>query len=428
MNATENKGGIRGRYLLVWIAMCGMIGTSVGMVKNCTGIFFNPIAETYGIGRGAVSLTMTITCVMLALGDLLSARFIGSRHFRKKVWLWSAGVIVPTLLMAVSPNIGVLYLLHVFRAFAGGILGLVISTIIINRWFVRYNSLVTGVVLAVSGLTGALMAPVLSAVIELTNWRIGYLAEAAFMLLFYLPVLFLPVSFAPEDLGLPALGAAEELSQAEETAPASKDREAPADGKPAAGKESAAIPLTLMALMLVYVFMGNCISSLSQHLPGIADSAGFTTAVGAALVSVCMAANAGGKVVMGMLADRFGRKWPAVAYASLIGAGLFLMLTVRTVPAAFLGAVSVGLAFSITTVVASLITKDAFGRDEYSRTFPVISMAGTLSGAAAAPAIGSVYDFTGNYTLAIFIELCFAVTIIALILLIYTRAGRERSI
>ena len=35
---------IGGKYLLVLVAMCGMIATSLGILTNTAGLFFSPIA------------------------------------------------------------------------------------------------------------------------------------------------------------------------------------------------------------------------------------------------------------------------------------------------------------------------------------------------------------------------------------------------
>ena len=58
---------------MVWAAMCGMVGATLG-VKNISGLFFTPMAESFGVGRGTISLTLTISNLMLAAGDFASPR------------------------------------------------------------------------------------------------------------------------------------------------------------------------------------------------------------------------------------------------------------------------------------------------------------------------------------------------------------------
>ena len=64
------------------------------------------------------------------------------------------------------------------------------------------------------------------------------------------------------------------------------------------------------------------------------------------------------------------------------------------------GAVSAlvfGLVYSLGTVGVVMITKDTFGLENYSRTYPKISLAGTIANALFSSVIGFMYDMSGNY-------------------------------
>ena len=80
--------------------------------------------------------------------------------------------------MCAAPNVWVLYFLSAARGMAGGILGTVLVTIVINGWFHTGSGLATSIAMACSGLTGAALSPVLSAVIQNAGWRSGYLVSA----------------------------------------------------------------------------------------------------------------------------------------------------------------------------------------------------------------------------------------------------------
>ena len=57
------------KHLIVLIALCGMLASSVGLVQNVAGIFFDPLAESLGVGRGPVALTLTIYVLLSAFGS-----------------------------------------------------------------------------------------------------------------------------------------------------------------------------------------------------------------------------------------------------------------------------------------------------------------------------------------------------------------------
>ena len=90
----ENKNYI---YWLVVIAGCGLIGTSLGLGVNVPGLYFSPIANDFGIGRGSVSATLTVYNLVQAFTGLIAPaslrRFglrklvifgLGKRHFAQK--------------------------------------------------------------------------------------------------------------------------------------------------------------------------------------------------------------------------------------------------------------------------------------------------------------------------------------------------------
>ncbi len=400
---------ISGKYWMVWAAMCGMVGATLG-IKNISGLFFTPMAESFGVGQGSVSLTLTINNLLLALGDFLSPRLFNGKNFRRLSCLCVGCVAGATLLMGMTSGIWPLYLLSGVRGFASGMLGIVIGTVIINNWFVRYNSIVTGVALAAGGVTSAVLSPILSGVIEASGWRAGFRAEALAALVLYAPLLLFPISFSPEDMGRSALGGARKAERkAEDSQPA-------ADG-------SARL---LLPALLAFTAFANAVSTFSNHLPGVADSYALPAAVGAAMLSASMVTNAGGKVLMGALAERFGVKRPAIAYAAVIIGGICLLLAIHTAPAAVAGGAAIGLAFSLTTVVPALVTKDVFGQERYRTFFPLSTLIGTIANASAAALIGFIFDGTGSYQPALLILIMLLCGIIVSLQLLYQAVTKGR--
>ena len=397
-----------GNHWLVWLAMCGMIGATLG-VKNTSGVFFTPMAESFGVGRGAISLTLTLSNLLLAAGDFFSPRLYTGGNFRRLTRLCVACAVGATLLMGMVSDLWLLYLLHCVRGFASGMMGIVIGTVVINNWFVRCNSLVTGVALAAGGVVSALLSPLLSGVIEASGWRAGFRAEAVAALVLYAPLLVLPLAYRPEDMGLAPLGGQRKSAA-----------QAPDGGKSQAADSSR----PLFAALVLMTAFANTVSTFPNHLPGLADSYALSASVGAAMLSASMIANALGKVAMGALAERFGVKRPALAYAAVLALGLGLLLAFRTVPAALAGGAILGLAFSLTTVVPALVTKDVFGAERYRAVFPAVTLAGTVANASAASLIGFLYDAAGSYHPAMLLLIALLGAISLLLLFLY-RNRRE---
>lgn len=44
-------------HILVVLACCGMVGASVGLCVNAYGVFYTPLCEALGVGRGPSPFT-----------------------------------------------------------------------------------------------------------------------------------------------------------------------------------------------------------------------------------------------------------------------------------------------------------------------------------------------------------------------------------
>ncbi|MBQ7992767.1 MAG: MFS transporter [Solobacterium sp.] len=376
---------ISGKYLLILIAVSGLIATSVGLVTNVAGLFFNGIAEDFGILKGTVSMTLTICNIVFALGGLAAPKLLKEEHLKPLLIIGTVLIAGCTALLALCSNIYLMYALNAVRGFAAGILGFVMVTMVINNWFHANVGLATSIAMSCSGLAGALFSPVISSVIESGGWRTGYLFTAAIMAVLNLPaILFLP-SLKPETKGMVPLGyQPSEKTEKKETVKEKAD-------------SASRINMALFVMAAAYSFMGCAATALPQHFPSIAGSYELAASVGALMLSICMVANSLGKIVLGALADRFGSRMSLLFYCALtIGATVVLML-VHTTFGMYIGAALYGLVYALGTVGVVMITKDTFGLENYSRTYPTISLAGTIANALFSSVIGFMYDLSGNY-------------------------------
>ena len=377
-------GKIKGKYLLILAAMSGLIATSVGLVTNVAGLFFNGIAEEFEILKGTVSMTLTICNIVFALGGLAAPKLLKEERLKMLLIVGTALIAGSTALLAMCSNIYLMYILNAVRGFAGGVLGFVMVTMVINNWFQSNVGLATSIAMSCSGLAGALFSPIISSVIESGGWRTGYLFTAAVMVVLNLPaILFLP-SLHPKTKNMVPLGYDPEAKK-EQTAETGEV------------KKASAVPAALFVLAVIYSFMACGATALPQHFPSIAGSYAMAASVGAMMLSICMVCNSAGKIVLGALADRFGSRMSLLLYSALTIGGAAVLLLVHAPAAMYVGAGLFGLTYSLGTVGVVMMTKDTFGLENYSRTYPKISLAGTIANALFSSVIGFMYDMSGNY-------------------------------
>ena len=140
---------LKGKRLGILIAMCGL-AASVGIVSNISGLFFEPVSETLDTGRGDVSMSLTICLLAIALGGMMSEKLVAPARFKPAILLGMLAQAGCTALLSLAHSIPVLYVLNTVRGFATGVLGFVLVTRILNRWFTKNTGLIASICLGCS--------------------------------------------------------------------------------------------------------------------------------------------------------------------------------------------------------------------------------------------------------------------------------------
>ena len=365
------------RYIMVIAALCGSIAAGIGLTTNIAGLFFTPVAADFGIGRGNVSMTLTICNLTYAFGGIATGKLLTKKHFRPLMILGSALTVGATLLLAISGNVWLMYVLNALRGFSTGLLGTVMASIVINNWFHTNTGMMTSIAMGCSGLASAVFSPLFSMIIARMGWRFGYTLSAILMAALYLPIILLPIGLTPESVG--------ELPFGDRVgAPKARER--------AGGK----VPPVLILMIALYATTVGFLTSVVQHFPGISESYGL--AVGATMLSAGMIANTSGKLLIGVLIDRIGTMKGILAMAIFVVIGILLMLFVHAGAALVIGAFLIGLGYSLQTVGVAMITRQTFGLEHYGNIYPKISMCVTVSYALGTTMIGFIFDQLKSYT------------------------------
>lgn len=402
---------IKGTYLLVLVAMCGLIASGVGLVTNIAGLFFDPVAAEIGVSKGQVSFTLTICNICFALGGMLTPALMKARSPKPLLICATAALAASTAGLALCHSIVTMYLLCVVRGLAAGVIGMVFATTVIGNWFVEGLGLVTSIAFGCSGIAGAVFSPIMSGVIAGVGWRGAYFVTAVLTVLLNLPaVLFLP-AVDPAMCGQKALGAGSQTAGSPKAKP---------QKKVSVGSAGAAISGVLFALVLAYSILCSGLTALPQHFPGIAESFGLG-ATGATMLSLCMIANTGGKVLLGVLVDKIGARLSILGYSGAILVGVVLMLFVHGPISMLVAATLFGLCYALGTVGISMTARDVFGDANYTRVYPTFSLGGNFANAIFSSVIGFMYDFSGGYVLPLWVMLIMGVATAATIFMAYAK-------
>lgn len=401
---------MNGRYLGIVAAMCGLSAATVGLITNVAGLFFGPMAEEFGVMQGAASLTLTIANVCMAVGGLFTRRLTKAMPLRVLLVAGVALLAGSSVLTAFAPSIAVVYAASAAKGLAAGVIGFVLITYVLGKWFQAQLGIATSVAMGCSGLAGALFSPIIQGVVAGAGWRAGQLLVAALMVALTLPAILLVPACDPSDAGMLPFGASE----------------APAKASPTAGKKAGKVSVDKLLFVAVVVYSGLCaaVSALPQHFPGMAGAAGLGASVGATMISMCMITNTAGKILMGWLCDRIGARASVLAYTVLTALAILVLLLVPANTPYIVAALVSGLCYSPATVGLTMLCNELFGRRGSGIVYPVGAMACSLSNAVFSSVIGFAYDLTGGYAVMLVAFVAFLACADALVLWGYRKKSQ----
>lgn len=375
-------------YVLTAISTCLMACGAMGMV-NAYGVFYKPMADAMTVGQGTITLHMSISNLVVGFGTPFISKMI-SRNVRIKNILTAGSILilVSGIAIAAAPNPFFLNLAAIVRGagFAG--VSMMIITMIIGNWFVKGRGTLTGIALSFSGIGSALASPILSGLIESAGWQKTYIGYVIFIVLCIIPcLLFVPLK--PQDIGMRPYG--ENEDEPDHTKKAVSNMDLPYDTHS-----------LIFAALVLFVLCIVILTSLSPHLSSLAQSYGYASAVGAALLSASMIGNVASKFILGSLSDRIGA-FRGVLF--MLGTSLAGLIVILFNPGGTLflmiGGFLYGTCYSIGSLGISMITRTLYGDAKYGQAYSVITLVTSIASAVGLTLIGFIFDLTGSYAVSV---------------------------
>lgn len=396
----QNKGKI---YWVVAVLLCGVTITAVGMPVMTNGVFITPIADDLGVYRGSVAMHNTLTMLAKAVMSLY-VPILFKRFTFKKILL--TGVLLASLsnyMLGWVESIWLFNLLGIIRGIGTGMLAWVPITIIINEWFEEKHGLVMSIVLSFSSITGAIFSPVFTLLIESFGWAFTYRIMGILMLLFSLPAIIIPFTMNPVDSGYLPYGKTEEKEQKEkEIISLSERRE---------------FSTFLFVLLFAFTLLQTMLVGIPQHFPGFAPTLGLTSEIGATMLSIAMVSSIMFKLIVGYISDYIGPVNSTITILSFIGLSSLILFIFTQSFLLYIAAFLFGGIYAIPSVSITLLTKQFFGRYNFTRLYPILAFSTSLGAAVSLSVVGYIFDLTNSYYPAFI--LAFAITVFNIGLLIY---------
>ena len=364
------------------------------------GVFFGPILEEFEWPRDVAALGPSLGAIGLGV-FAVPVGMVTDKYGPRLVAL-GGGLLVGIGLLAMSQMTSLWQFYAIFSLAVGlGMSAAYIPVVAaVNHWFVEKLGLAQGIVVAGVGLGTAVLPLVSRYLIGNFGWRTAYVL-LGLLVGVVVSLAALVLRRDPEEMGLTAYGAAS----------------GPGGGRPALTSGNGPIPagLTLRRALGTFsfwiVFAGGAFGFMSLdmvivHLPKHATDIGLSSGTGAGFISVIGVAAIIGKVGVGALSDRIGRR-AALALSFGIGAAaMFWLVRARTEGAIYLFAALFGLAYGGWTPLFPAVTVELFGLSALGAIYGTVHMGGSWGGAVGPVLAGWVFEATkrqygtGSYDLA----------------------------
>ena len=371
---SETREPAGSRYRWVIVALGGLMGCVAVGAMFSLAVFLAPMSEATGWSRAGISFAMTVNFIVMAFGsfawgaatDRWGARFVTL-----------AGAVLLGLALALASRSRTLL---EFQLSYGILVGIAASAFFapmiatVTGWFTTQMNLAVSLVSAGMGMAPLTLSPLASWLITHQGWR-----PAMFYIGVLAWVLLVPASLLVRRP--PAAGGAA-------ARPAKPDKE-----------EVTRALTSPQFLVLGFTFMLCCAAHSGPifHVVSYAMYCGLGSMAAVSVYSVEGIAGLGGRIVIGLLADRFGAKRLLIITLIVQSVAIAAYLRVNELSEFYALAVIFGVAYGGGMPLYASIARDYFGQHIMGTVFGAATMLSSL-GMALGPTVGGwVFDTYHNY-------------------------------
>jgi MFS family permease len=396
--------------IVVGVVVVAFFGS--GTSWYAMGIFFSPLMEEFGWGRGAYSIAISLYLTLLTASAVPVGRLV-DRWGPRRVMLTSA--VASGLIWGLVSQIGQverelalwqLYLSYGLLAAASAGVGSVPASTVIARWFTTGRGLAMGMAIVGFGLPGVVLVPLSAPFIAAYGWRALALALGALCWLGPIPFIIGVLRDTPP---------VQEQSQ--------KAAGAHGFAGIAAGAALHMAPFWIIGVCYLLAQFGSV--AVQMHaIPFLMDG-GLSRELASNIWGFLALAGTVGKIGLGHAADRFSSKVVLLASLLLQVVALIMTLTWPGLTTAWLFALLFGLGMGGQFASRPLLVGEYFGLRAFGTIAGAVWLF-TLPGIAGGqPVAGFLYDFTGSYRLAY--SLFIVTFLLATSVLLFLRRSPGRS-
>lgn len=387
-----------GEFSRGWKALAAsFVGTAFGaspLPFLTIGLFIEPLQKEFGWTRTEISLGITIYGLLAALLAPVFGR-MADRYGVRPVALGSLfafGLAFGSFAL-IPGSLAWFYFVWVLVGLVGIGSTPVTWTRAINLWFYRHRGLALGLTLMGTSLSAVLLPVITVALLEWQGWRAAYAALALLPLAVALPIGLLLFREPRLEERPPELRVAAGTAAGAAAAPGAV-ADLPGATFSAAVRSRGFWLLWASILLVSFAYGGAYV-----HLPSMLGAQGFARTDVALVMSVFGLSLAAGRLITGLLLDRFWAPFVTLPILSLPALACWLLAVDHsmTMTVALFAAFLLGFAGGAETDLIAYLAGRYFGMANYGQIYGVLYMAFGIAAAVAPTVYGWVRDTTGSY-------------------------------
>lgn len=349
------------------------------------GVFLKPIMNDFGWHKTETSLAFTIFLGMYALGMIIGGRWQDQTGPVRVVL--AGGVLLGTGYILAGFTQSLLWLYITYGIFGGvGVgLGYIGPVSACAKWFPDKKGLATGLAVAGFGAGSLIFSPLATQVITVWGWRTAFFGMGTLFI-----ILIVGMS---RWLSNPPAG----------WCPAGLNAWEPKEvGNSRPDLEWSAMIKTLRFWILWFLFMLGASSGLMiiGHLAAFVQESGYTTQFAAMMVGLFALTNGTGRVLWGMVADRYGAPTVLTWAFVVLGVSILSIAFSNTLFGLITVSLTTGIGFGGMMSLFPVLSGEYFGTRNLGFNYGLLFTAYGFAGLVG-PVLGAaLFESYGNYYLA----------------------------
>lgn len=371
-----------------WLVVAGstiaLIVSNGPVVFFTFAVFLKPISEQLGWSRGTMSLAVTFALVLGGLATPIAGRLIDRWGIRRVTLAFVTAFAASFSAIALTSTSPWIFIgLYAIAGFFAGGQGPLPYAKAISGWFEEHRGMALGIAMAGVGIGIAVVPQIVRALLNLFDWRTTYLLIGAMTWLIAFPAVWFFVKDPKHGSHQNKTGQTGLRSEGDDMRTAVRRTD---------------FWLTLVSTSLVV----TAINGVTAHLVALLTDRGMPNDVSVRmLVAIGLAAIAG-RLISGLLLDRFFAPRLAAIIFLIPFVGLVVLLSGnQAFPLVLFASICLGFGLGAEVDIIGFLIGRYFGLRCYGEIYGYIFAVFTIGSGVGPYLMGATYDVLGSYKIAL---------------------------